>query len=62
MDIMIKYIYLVGCIVALFIGIYELIKDLKNNDEPKEYAMIIPMILCSWVTVFFYFYGKLRHN
>ena len=47
------YIYLIGSFIALILGIIEIIKD-KNNDHPKEYGMICPMILLSWITVFLY--------
>ena len=55
------YIYCIGSIIALIIGIIEIIKDAKNNvnNEPREYGMIVGMILLSWIFVGLYIYN---HN
>ena len=47
------YIYIIGSFIALILGIIEIIKD-KNNNQPKEYGMICPMIILSWITIFLY--------
>lgn len=51
------YIYLIGSFIALILGIIEIIKD-KNNNQSKEYEMICPMILLSWITVFLYIFNS----
>lgn len=43
-------IYVIGCIIAFFISIYLVIKE-GYNDSNEEIGMIIPLTLCSCLTV-----------
>lgn len=47
---MIGIIYLIGCFIALLLGIRLLYKE-KNNDE-IDTSVIAPLIIMSWISVF----------
>ena len=43
-------IYLIGCFIALLLGIRLLYKE-KNNDD-IDMSIIAPLIIMSWISVF----------
>lgn len=43
-------IYLIGCFIALLLGIRLLYKE-KNNDD-IDMSVIAPLIIMSWISVF----------
>lgn len=43
-------IYLIGCLIALLLGIRLLYKE-KNNNE-IDTSVIAPLIIMSWISVF----------
>ena len=43
-------IYLIGCFIALLLGIRLLYKE-KNNDD-IDTSVIAPLIIMSWISVF----------
>jgi len=47
---MIGIIYLIGCFIALLLGIRLLYKE-KNNDD-IDMSIIAPLIIMSWISVF----------
>jgi len=47
---MIGIIYLIGCFIALILGIRLLYKE-KDNDE-IDTSVIAPLIIMSWISVF----------
>ena len=53
--------YLIGCFIALIIGIYDFYKNV-NDVKYHEFGMLAPMILMSWITVLCYIYGKIRYK
>ena len=60
------YIYLVGSLIALFIGIYEVIHFNQNHTQEEknygQYGMLATMVICSWITVITYFYAHYVHK
>lgn len=47
---MIGIIYLIGCFIALLLGMRLLYKE-RNNDDIDS-SVITPLIIMSWVSVF----------
>lgn len=47
---MIGIIYLIGCFIALLLGIRLLYKE-KDNDE-IDTSVIAPLVIMSWISVF----------
>jgi hypothetical protein len=47
---MIGIIYLIGCFIALILGIRLLYKE-KNNDD-IDTSVMAPLIIMSWISVF----------
>lgn len=47
---MIGTIYLIGCFIALVLGIRLLYKE-KDNDE-IDTSVIAPLVIMSWISVF----------
>ena len=43
-------IYLIGCFIALLLGMRLLYKE-KNNDD-IDVSVIAPLIIMSWISVF----------
>ena len=50
-------IYIIGCIIALIIGIVEMIKD---HSENAQYGLIWAMVILSWITVILYIYNYFK--
>ena len=44
------YVYIIGAIIALLLGIILLLKEDKNNPELQP-GMLCPMVLLSWFSV-----------
>ena len=55
----ITYIYLIGCVVALILGLIILIKESKDSKKELQPGLICPLILMSWFSVYIIFW-KLR--
>jgi len=50
---MIGTIYLIGCFIALLLGIRLLYKEGYNSKEKEiQYGMLAPLTLMSWISVF----------
>jgi hypothetical protein len=50
---MIGIIYLIGCFIALLLGIRILYKEECNSKEKEiQYGMLAPLTLMSWISVF----------
>lgn len=47
---MVGIIYLIGCFIALLLGIRLLYKERNNSDN--DLSIIIPLIIMSWISVF----------
>lgn len=47
---MIGIIYLIGCFIALVLGIRLLYKE-RNNDD-IDTSVIAPLVIMSWISVF----------
>ena len=47
---MIGIIYLIGCFIALALGIRLLYKE-RNNDD-IDTSVIAPLVIMSWISVF----------
>ena len=45
------YIYFIGCIVALILGLIILFKEDKENKKELQPEMLCPLILMSWLSV-----------
>jgi hypothetical protein len=46
-------IYLIGCFIALLLGIRLLYKEEYNSKEKEiQYGMLAPLTLMSWFSVF----------
>ena len=54
-------IYIIGAIIALIIGIYEMtITYFGPHRDNAQYGMIVIMTLLSWVAVFSYIYFRIE--
>lgn len=47
---MVGTIYLIGCFIALVLGVRLLYKE-KNNDD-IDTSVIAPLVIMSWISVF----------
>ena len=47
---MIEIIYLIGCFIALLLGIRLLYKERDNDDI--DTSVMAPLIIMSWISVF----------
>ena len=45
------YIYFIGCIVALILGLIILFKEDKENKKEFQPEILCPLILMSWLSV-----------
>ena len=48
---MIIYIYFIGCIIALILGLIIFFKESKENKKELQLEMLCPLVLMSWLSV-----------